>query len=96
MRFTTERLTYDPSELNFSELALNELNQHLQSCGREPIAALSQVHTVPGIADDVEPYRQLLFQLFRKPDFQSVYRALGRNIIETRFTDQALLHKTPI
>lgn len=95
MIFSNDRLSFDTQEYNFAQIVLDEINEHLAAQGHAAIPALNRIHEIEGIRENIEPYRQLLFRLFRKPHFQAVYKAFGKSLIDAYLTEDAIIQKTP-
>lgn len=95
LNYSKDQIRFDSARFNFAELVLDAVNHKLQEEGVAPIAQLSEIHTVPQIAHHLEAFRQHLFSLFRTPPFQKAFREFGKSLIETHFTQEAVIQKTP-
>lgn len=95
LRFHHLFLTNETDTYPFGQILLTQLNEQLVAEGKAPLSRLEDIHTIGGIAENIEHYRQYLFTTFRSADFQRVYQDLGRHVIDKHFTEDALLQKTP-
>jgi hypothetical protein len=85
------KLSYDPARFDFRSLMLEMYREKAS----ESLPSLEQMHTLPGIADDVEYFRQLSFSFFRQPEFQAMFKAFGAWLIDAHFDGKGMIQKTP-
>lgn len=83
-------LKFDSQKYDFQNLVCDALLEK----GNEA-RHLEEAHNLPGIGSNIEKYRQVLFALFRSPQFQEVYKQFGADLIDSFFNDKALIQKTP-
>lgn len=95
LNYSKDQIRFDTGRFNFAELVLDAINHKLREEGLTPIAQLNEIHAVPQIAQRLEAFRQHLFSLFRTPPFQKAFREFGKSLIETYFTREAVIQKTP-
>jgi sporadic carbohydrate cluster protein (TIGR04323 family) len=88
-------LSFDTREYDFAGVVLTGLNAHLKLEGLPVIDRLQNIHRLPHIEQNIESYRQHLFSVFRSPEFQTVFKAFGKHLIDTYLDKRALLQRSP-
>ena len=87
-------IQFDTGRYDFRALVLGAMQAFAAERGGE-VESLGHVHHAPGIQDNLEPYRQACFALFRTPEFQAVFKRFGAYMIDTYFGGVGLIQKTP-
>lgn len=88
-------IDFDTEKFNFAQVVLDGINKRMAETKLPTIVTLRDIHRLPGITENIETYRQHLFSVFRSDEFQGVFKAFGKHLIDTYFDDQALLQKSP-
>jgi sporadic carbohydrate cluster protein (TIGR04323 family) len=88
-------LGYDISKFNFAGVVLEGLNSRLAATKLPIIDTLRDINKLPDIASNIEAYRQHLFSVFRTEEFQEIFKAFGKYLIDSFFDSDALLQKSP-
>ncbi len=91
----THRLQFDSEEYDFRDIVLRHINAHSNKSGYQSIEKLEDIHTIPEIENNVESYRQVVFESFRSEEFQFVFKAFGGYLIDNYFDGSGLIQKTP-
>lgn len=84
------KLSFDTTQYDFKQLVKAELFRDT-----DYEFDLKDLHKINGIAGNIEKYRQALFSLFRKEEFQTTYKKFGAELIDEHFDGQGLIQKTP-
>lgn len=88
-------LTFDTARFDFRTLMLRHLQGYADARGGADFERLEEVHRAPGIRENLEPYRQACFALFRTEPFQALFKPFGAWLIDTFFGGTGLIQKTP-
>lgn len=61
----------------------------------EAVDSVQDLHLAPGVSDNIEAFRQMMFTWFRTDAFQQLYRPLAAALIDEWFDGDALVQRTP-
>lgn len=88
-------LKFDTNRFDFRSLLLDHFRDAAAARGFPRLERLEDMHLLPGIADDVEDYRQQAFAFFRTEAFQTLFKGFGAWLIDEHFGGEGLFQKTP-
>lgn len=90
-----DTLTFDTGKFDFRSLLLNLYRTESVPGQHVELESLELMHTLPGIKEDVEHYRQMAFSFFRTDTFQATFRAFGADLIDRYYGGEGMIQRTP-
>lgn len=90
-----ETLTFDTGKFDFRSLLLSFYRAESVPGQHVELESLERMHTLPGITNDVERYRQMAFSFFRTESFQAMFREFGADLIDRYYGGEGMIQRTP-